>query len=62
MIILLLILILSGCSKSEVIAYPELNTKAQDSTYTPRVADSTETRKPIRFDVSIEDWGEITIE
>lgn len=36
-------------------------TKGIDTTYTPRVADSTETRQPIRFDVGIEDWGEITI-
>lgn len=59
MIALLIILLLSACSKSEVIEMPL--TKGIDTTYTRRVADSTETRQPIRFDVGIEDWGEITI-
>ena len=59
MIALLIILLLSSCSKSEVIEMPL--TKGIDTTYTPRAADSTETREPIRFDVGIEDWGEITI-
>lgn len=60
MIALLIILLLSSCSKSEVVQMPT-ETKGIDTTYTPRVADSTEVRQPIRFDVGIEDWGEITI-
>lgn len=58
MIILLLILILSGCSKSEVIAYPELNTKAQDSTYTPKPKQQDTVRVPIMFNVTITPWEE----
>lgn len=54
MIVLLIILLLSACSKSEVVDMPI--TKGVDTTYTPRVVDSTETRKPIMFDVGIEDW------
>lgn len=60
MIAILLILLLSSCSKSEVIEMPL--TKGVDTTYTPRVADSTEVRQPIRFDVTVGDWKEITIE
>jgi hypothetical protein len=61
MIVILLILILSACSKSEVVQMPT-ETKGIDTTYTSRVADSTETRQPIRFDVTVGDWKEITIE
>ena len=61
MIVLLIILLLSSCSKSEVVQMPA-ETKGIDTTYTPRVADSTETREPIRFDVTVGDWKEITIE
>ena len=55
MIILLLILLIS-CSKSEVVTMPP-QTKSTDTTYTPRVkADTTEKRHPIRFEVTIKDW------
>lgn len=37
-------------------------TKGIDTTYTPRVVDSTEIREPIRFNVTVGDWKEITIE
>lgn len=60
MIALLIILLLSSCSKSEVVQMPT-ETKGADTTYTPRVADSTEVREPIKFDVSVGEWGEITI-
>ena len=55
MILLLLILLISSCSKSEVVLTPPL-TKSIDTCYTPRQRDTT--RKEIRFNVSIIEWKE----
>lgn len=59
--LLLILLLLAGCSKSEVLISPP-QTESTDTTYTPR-AKSVDTTKmhPIRFDVHITDWVEENI-
>lgn len=61
MIALLIILILTGCSRSEVVEMPL--TKASDTTmyYRPRPPKQDTTRREISFDVTVEGWNEITI-
>jgi hypothetical protein len=55
MILILIILILTSCSKSEVLTMsPQMEIK--DTTYTPRVKADTNKLHPIRFDVHITDW------
>ena len=56
--IVLLLLLLCGCSKSEIISQIELETKTMDSTYKhrPHRPKDTTDRHPIRFDVHITDW------
>lgn len=56
--IVLLLLLLSGCSKSEIISQIELETKTTDSTYKyrPHRPKDTTDKRPIRFDVHITDW------
>ena len=50
----IILLLLAGCSKSEVLM--ELpQTKSIDTTYTPRVRVDTMDKHPIRFDVNIID-------
>ena len=56
--ILLLILLLS-CSKSEVVEMPP-QTKSIDTTYTPRHRDTTK-KHPIRFDIHITDWEDVEV-
>lgn len=61
MIALLIILILTGCSMSEVVEMPL--TKASDTAmyYRPRLPKQDTTRREISFDVTVEGWNEITI-
>lgn len=56
MIALLLLLLLTSCSMSELVAVPE--TRSSDTTaYTPRHRDTTEiSGVPVTFDVTVEDW------
>lgn len=56
---ILLLLLITGCSKSYIIEQPVI-TKA-DTTYTPRVVqkDTTEVELsgiPVEFDVTVESW------
>ena len=52
------ILLLTSCSMSEVLETPLPRTKS-DTTYTPRVIDTTSVSGvPIGFDVTIADWEE----
>lgn len=53
MIILLLILL--SCSKSEVVEMPP-QTKSIDTTYIPRIKADTVKKIPIKFEVTIKDW------
>jgi hypothetical protein len=58
--IMISLLLICGCSKSELIDTPKPRTKA-DTTYTPRAIqkDTSEVESsgiPIEFDVTIEDW------
>ena len=55
-LLVILILSLTSCSKSEVLMLPP-QMESTDTTYTPRVK-SVDTTKihPIRFDVHITDW------
>ena len=58
MIALLLLLLLTSCSMSEIVDQPTPRTKV-DTTYTPRVIDTTSVSGvPIGFDVTISDWEE----
>ena len=57
-----ILLILVGCSLSEVIDVP-VQREREPETYTPRkrAADSTQrdtARVPISFDVSVDNWGD----
>ena len=61
MIILLFILILSSCSKSEVVEMPP-QTKSIDTAYTPRVKADTIKKTPIRFNVTITNWEDYDID
>ena len=57
-LIILLLLLLTSCSMSEVLEMPLPRTKV-DTTYTPRVIDTTSVSGvPIGFDVTISDWEE----
>lgn len=57
-IALLLLLLLTSCSMSEVLEAPLPRTKA-DTTYTPRAVDTTNTSfVPIQFEVGVEEWEE----
>lgn len=60
MIILLLILLVS-CTKSEVISMPPQATDI-DTVYTPKVKADTIKKIPIRFDVAIKDWEDYDID
>lgn len=56
---LLLLLLLLGCSRSEVINEPPK--KEVDTMFTRARNDTTEKRIPIGFVVTVEDWEEIDI-
>lgn len=56
MTLILLFLLLSGCSYSEVINAPKSET--QDSTYVTRTKTDTTERKEIGFNITLEDWIE----
>lgn len=63
MTIVLLVAMVIGCSKSEVINAP---IRVVEEEYTPRTkADTTEredtARVPISFTVTVEDWKEIVV-
>lgn len=59
MIALLILLLLTSCSMSELVAIPDPRTKVDTTTYTVRHRDTTETSGvPITFDVTVEDWKE----
>ena len=59
---LLIILLLSSCSMSEVLEMPKPRTKA-DTTYVPRQIDTTETSDvPIGFEVGVDEWEDIEAE
>lgn len=61
MIALLIILLLSGCSMSEILEQAAPRTKS-DTTYTPRQKDNiAESGIPIAFEVSVEDWDNTEI-
>ena len=61
-IALLLLLVLTSCSMSEVLETPLPRTKA-DTTYTPRAVDTLGISDvPITFDVSVEGWEDIEID
>ena len=57
MIWIVIILLLSGCSYSEVINAPRSET--QDSTYVTRTKTDTMERHPIGFGVTLEEWEEL---
>ena len=59
--ILLLLLLFSGCVITEVVDAP-METKADTTSYQPRENKDTTERKPIVFGVSIEDWEEANTE
>lgn len=59
MIILLIIMLITSCSKSEVITLPQ--TWNIDTTYTPRVKSEDTTKVKIGFEISITPWQEVEI-
>ena len=60
MIALLLILLISSCSKSEVVIMPP-QIWSIDTTYTPRVKSEDTTKVKIGFEISITPWQEVEI-
>jgi len=55
MIAVLLLLLLTSCSMSELVAVPE--TRSDTTEYTPRHRDTTEVSGvPIGFEVVVEEW------
>ena len=57
--LILLLLLLTSCSMSEIVEQPAPRTKADTTCYTPRQIDTLKlSDKPIGFDVSVEDWKE----
>jgi hypothetical protein len=59
---ILILLLLTSCSLSEVLEMPKPRTKT-DTTYIPRQLDTTETSDiPIGFEVTIEDWEDTEID
>jgi hypothetical protein len=59
---ILILLLLTSCSLSEVLETPMPRTKT-DTTYIPRQLDTNETSDiPIGFEVTIEDWGDTEID
>jgi hypothetical protein len=59
---ILILLLLTSCSLSEVLETPMPRTKS-DTTYIPRQLDTTETSDiPIGFEVTIEDWEDTEID
>ena len=61
-IALLLLLVLTSCSMSEVLETPLPRTKA-DTTYTPRAVDTLGISDvPIGFEVSVDEWEDIEID
>jgi hypothetical protein len=55
---ILILLLLTSCSMSEVLETPMPRTKS-DTTYIPRQLDTTETSDiPIGFDVTVDEWDE----
>lgn len=56
MIWIVIILLLSGCSYSEVLNTPR--SKTQDTTYVTRTKTDTTERKEIGFNITLEDWIE----
>ena len=56
---MILLLLLLGCSRSEVINEPPK--KEVDTMFTRARVDTTEKRIPIGFGVTVEDWEEIDI-
>lgn len=59
MIILLIIMLVTSCSKSEVINLPQ--TRDIDTTYTPSVKSEDTTKVKIGFEISITPWQEVEI-
>ena len=61
MLLLIILLLLAGCSKSEVVSIPT-QMEIRDTTYTPR-SKSTDTTKryPIQFDIHITDWEDVEV-
>lgn len=62
MIALLLLLLLTSCSMSELVAVPE--TRSSDTTaYTPRHRDTLKlSDRPIGFEVSVDEWEDEDID
>ena len=56
---MILLLLLLGCSRSEVINEPPK--KEVDTMFTRARNDTIDNRKPIGFGVTVEDWEEIDI-
>jgi hypothetical protein len=55
---IVLLLLLTSCSMSEVLETPQPRTKA-DTTYTPRAVDTLKLSDvPIGFEVSVDEWEE----
>lgn len=62
MIALLLLLLLTSCSMSEVLETPTPRTKA-DTTYTPRAVDTLKlSDRPIGFEVGVDEWEDTNTE
>lgn len=62
MIALLLLLLLTSCSMSELVAVPETRTKS-DTTYTPRAVDTLKlSDRPIGFEVGVDEWEDEDID
>lgn len=58
---LILLILLVGCSRSEVVETPPRELPQEE--YTPKTkADSTDNRVPISFSVGVEGWKELIIE
>lgn len=56
---IVLLLLLTSCSMSEIVEQPAPRTKADTAAYTPRQIDTLKlSDKPIGFDVAVEDWEE----
>ena len=59
---LLLLLLITSCSMSEMLETPLPRTKA-DTTYTPRAVDTLKlSDRPIGFEVSVDEWEDTNTE
>lgn len=56
---ILILLLLTSCSLSEVLETPMPRTKSDTTAYSPRQIDTTShSGVPVEFDVTVQDWEE----